>query len=116
MLTSSKPIKVDTSIVRKCADDYGYPSPVSPPVRKPGHLEDVILPSRFINEYTVEDEIGFGGFGFVYAVTRKRDGVELACKFIFKEKISRSSWYNDADLGLVPMEVAVLKNVCINLK
>ena len=92
-------------------DDYGYPSPVSPPVRHQGHLQDVILPYRFNQQYSVDDEIGFGGFGFVYAVTRKSDGLEVACKFIYKEKISRSSWYNDVELGRVPMEVAVLKNV-----
>ena len=35
----------------------------------------------------------------------------MAVKFIFKRKVPPHSWARDADLGVVPMEVFILKNV-----
>ncbi len=91
-----------------------YPSPVSPSTMAfspTSFLSTYSLPRRLTSQYMVRHELGFGGFGFVYAVTRIADGAQLACKFIFKSKVSPSSWTSDRDLGTCPMEVAVLKNV-----
>lgn len=65
----------------------------------------------FLSKYTVLSELGSGGFGFVVSAVRHSDGKEVAVKFIFKRKIPPFNWARDKDLGIVPMEVFLLKNL-----
>jgi hypothetical protein len=115
MYTNSKPMPIKTANVN--VSSFPYPSPVSPTgfQNNSGRLKAHDLPSRFKRKYIIGDELGFGGFGFVYTVKRISDGMELACKFIYKHQIAPSSWVQDKKLGVVPMEVAVLYNVFQNL-
>lgn len=106
----SQPITIQTKNLNP-AD--AYPSPVSPSAMfsPSSYLQNYKFPVAFTSRYQLGEELGFGGFGFVYSAIRLSDGLEVACKFIFKSKIARSSWTIDKVLGQCPMEVAVLKNV-----
>ncbi|KAI8987070.1 kinase-like domain-containing protein [Pilobolus umbonatus] len=66
---------------------------------------------EFLNNYTIGEELGSGGFGFVASVRDRRTGVERAVKFIFRRKVPLQSWVRDRHLGQIPMEVYILKNV-----
>ncbi|KAG0204259.1 hypothetical protein BGX28_003754 [Mortierella sp. GBA30] len=69
------------------------------------------LVPEFIAEYTLGDELGSGGFGFVVSATRNSDQKEVAVKFIFRGKVPVHGWAKDPELGVIPMEVYVLRNV-----
>ncbi|KAK3833048.1 MAG: kinase-like domain-containing protein [Linnemannia elongata] len=75
------------------------------------HLQHHTLQPEFISEYTLGDELGSGGFGFVVSATRKSDHKEVAVKFIFRDKVPVHGWAKDPELGVIPMEVYVLRNV-----
>ncbi|KAG0340341.1 hypothetical protein BG000_000117 [Podila horticola] len=75
------------------------------------HLQHHALQSEFINEYTLGDELGSGGFGFVVSATRNSDHKEVAVKFIFRDKVPVHGWAKDPELGIIPMEIYVLRNV-----
>jgi hypothetical protein len=112
-MLKSKPISIKTNNLQK---SVAYPSPVSPSSLEfspSKFIQSYNLPSAFTDLYCLSHELGFGGFGFVYAVRRITDNQMLACKFIFKSKVSRTCWTSDRELGLCPIEVAVLKNVSI---
>ncbi|KAI8850336.1 kinase-like domain-containing protein [Chytridium lagenaria] len=71
------------------------------------------MPRDLLERYRVMDEppLGAGGFGSVFAGVRRVDGLEVAVKVVAKVRIPSSSWAKDKDLGVVPMEVFILKNV-----
>ncbi|KAG0338793.1 hypothetical protein BG004_007084 [Podila humilis] len=75
------------------------------------HLLNHTLQPEFLNEYTLGDELGSGGFGFVVSATRNSDRKEVAVKFIFREKVPVHGWAKDPELGVIPMEIYVLRNV-----
>ncbi|CBQ70945.1 related to serine/threonine-protein kinase [Sporisorium reilianum SRZ2] len=75
------------------------------------HLADHELHPRFASSYTIGDELGSGGFGFVVAAKRNTDGLPVAVKFIFKNKVPAHGWVRDPKLGVIPMEAFVLKVV-----
>ncbi|KAI9232785.1 MAG: kinase-like domain-containing protein [Podila humilis] len=75
------------------------------------HLQHHALQDEFINEYTLGDELGSGGFGFVVSATRNSDHKEVAVKFIFRDKVPVHGWAKDPELGIIPMEIYVLRNV-----
>ncbi|KAF9102943.1 hypothetical protein BGX29_003997 [Mortierella sp. GBA35] len=75
------------------------------------HLQHHSLQPEFISEYTLGDELGSGGFGFVVSATRNSDYKEVAVKFIFRDKVPVHGWAKDPELGVIPMEVYVLRNV-----
>jgi hypothetical protein len=75
------------------------------------HLENYALHTDFAAKYCIGEELGSGGFGFVISAIQKSTRREVAVKFIFREKVPAHAWANDADLGMIPMEIYVLKNV-----
>ncbi|KAF9174858.1 hypothetical protein BGX21_001055 [Mortierella sp. AD011] len=75
------------------------------------HLQRHTLQPEFLAEYSLGDELGSGGFGFVVSATRKSDNKEVAVKFIFREKVPIHGWVKDPELGVIPMEIYVLRNV-----
>lgn len=38
-------------------------------------------------------------------------GLNVAVKFVFKDKVPANAWVRDAELGIVPIEAFVIKNV-----
>ena len=74
-------------------------------------LADHDLHPAFASTYTIGDELGSGGFGFVVAAKRNTDGLPVAVKFIFKNKVPAHGWVRDPKLGVIPMEAFVLKVV-----
>ncbi|KAF9353876.1 hypothetical protein BGX26_008375 [Mortierella sp. AD094] len=75
------------------------------------HLQHHTLQPKFLAEYSLGDELGSGGFGFVVSATRKSDHKEVAVKFIFRDKVPVHGWAMDPELGIIPMEIYVLRNV-----
>ncbi|SPO37181.1 related to serine/threonine-protein kinase [Pseudozyma flocculosa] len=75
------------------------------------HLANHRLHPIFAKSYTIRDELGSGGFGFVVSATRNADRMPVAVKFIFKEKVPAHGWVRDPKLGVIPMEAFVLKVV-----
>ncbi|KAG0051549.1 hypothetical protein BGZ89_003494 [Linnemannia elongata] len=75
------------------------------------HLSHHSMVPEFVSAYTLGDELGSGGFGFVVSATRNSDQKEVAVKFIFRDKVPLHGWANDPELGHIPMEIHVLKNV-----
>ncbi|KAK3810031.1 MAG: kinase-like domain-containing protein [Benniella sp.] len=69
------------------------------------------LHPEFMAEYVLEEELGSGGFGFVVSATRRSDGKEVAVKFIFRDKVPMHGWAKDPEMGLIPMEIHVLRHV-----
>lgn len=65
----------------------------------------------FVGKYSLGEELGSGGFGFVVSATERHTGIERAVKFIFRHKVPAHSWVRDPEIGPVPMEVYVLKHV-----
>ncbi|KAI9339884.1 kinase-like domain-containing protein [Obelidium mucronatum] len=67
---------------------------------------------EFLKSYTPNPILlGHGGFGFVTTAVRNHDLLEVAVKFILKEKVPSNAWAREPALGLVPTEVYILKNV-----
>ncbi|KAI9179787.1 hypothetical protein H9P43_005117 [Blastocladiella emersonii ATCC 22665] len=107
------------------------PAPPAPAVQKPAaapsqpsaaqqepsmtsaemHLRDCELNADFLARYALRDELGCGGFGFVVTAVRREDGHDVAVKFILKNKLGAQQWARDTELGVVPIEVYVIKNV-----
>ncbi|KAI1313039.1 hypothetical protein EDD11_002744 [Mortierella claussenii] len=75
------------------------------------HLQHHPLASEFMSSYTLGDELGSGGFGFVVSATRNSDQKEVAVKFIFRDKVPLHGWAKDPELGVIPMEIYALRNV-----
>lgn len=108
----------DASLLSPCsalkapAMAKSFSAPLPPPQTVSArHLADYELHPRFASSYTLGDELGSGGFGFVVAAKRNIDGLPVAVKFIFKDKVPAHGWVRDPKLGVIPMEAFVLKVV-----
>ncbi|GAC72335.1 signal transduction serine/threonine kinase [Moesziomyces antarcticus T-34] len=108
----------DASLLSPCsalkapAMEKSFSAPVPPAQTVSArHLADYELHPRFASSYTLGDELGSGGFGFVVAARRNLDGLPVAVKFIFKDKVPAHGWVRDPKLGVIPMEAFVLKVV-----
>ncbi|KAL1916690.1 uncharacterized protein VTP21DRAFT_5394 [Calcarisporiella thermophila] len=69
------------------------------------------FPPKLVETYSVEGPLGSGGFGHVHAGRRRHDSQPVAIKSIVRERVPRGCWYDDPELGRVPVEVFVLKRV-----
>ncbi|KAI8919917.1 kinase-like domain-containing protein [Powellomyces hirtus] len=70
------------------------------------------LHPRFLANYSVKAELGFGATGFVVAAKRIEDGKPVAVKFMYKDRIPVTHWLRDRQLGgTVPLEIFILKRI-----
>ncbi|EAU91647.2 CAMK/CAMKL/PASK protein kinase [Coprinopsis cinerea okayama7 len=69
------------------------------------------LESEFVEAYQLQDELGAGGYGFVMTAIDRYSGLEVAVKFIIKDKVPEHSWIHDPTFGKLPMEVVLLSFV-----
>lgn len=74
----------------------------------PRFPEDHRLLETFVHDYRLCDELGSGGYGFVMTAVDRQENVEVAVKFIIKEKVPEQAWMKDEVYGRIPMEVLVL--------
>ncbi|KAI8379434.1 kinase-like domain-containing protein [Radiomyces spectabilis] len=74
-------------------------------------LANYPLHPDFAAKYSLGEELGSGGFGFAVSAYERQTGVERAVKFILRHRVPAHAWVFDTQLGTVPMEVFVLKNV-----
>ena len=92
-------------------------------------LSEHPLDPGFLELYEIRDELGSGGFGFVCSAWSKVENVEVAVKFIYKNKLHQKAVVKDwhrresapgilhrdrrstAGYRLIPMEAAILQFV-----
>ena len=74
----------------------------------PRFPKDYRLLEVFVQNYYLGDELGSGGYGFVMTAVDRRENVEVAVKFIIKEKVPEQAWIEDEVYGRIPIEVLVL--------
>ncbi|KAI9143152.1 kinase-like domain-containing protein [Paraphysoderma sedebokerense] len=75
------------------------------------YLERYPLHPVLAQRYQLKEELGSGGFGFVVTAIRLSDDVEVAVKFIFRNKVPRNAWVKDPVLGSVPSEISFLRQI-----
>ncbi|KAJ3124177.1 hypothetical protein HK098_001351 [Nowakowskiella sp. JEL0407] len=90
------------------------PPPVTPRTPIPRSKPKYQMPPSFTSKYALHDELGIGGYGYIFSAIRRKDGKEVAVKLLPKAHVSPSRWTVDPGLGLVPMELWVMKNVSHN--
>ncbi|KAG6845397.1 hypothetical protein H0H87_009744 [Tephrocybe sp. NHM501043] len=66
------------------------------------------LNPHFVRHYQLEDELGFGGYGFVMTARHRLEGHEVAVKFIIKSKVPDHAWMEDETIGRLPTEIMLL--------
>lgn len=74
----------------------------------PRFPKDHRLLEAFVQNYYLGDELGSGGYGFVMTAVDRRKNVEVAVKFIIKEKVPEQAWTEDEVYGRIPIEILVL--------
>ena len=89
------PLLVQTSFTEACRYSPRFPN---------GHL----LNSSFVRAYDLGDELGSGGYGFVMTAYNRTQGLEVAVKFIIKDRVSEHAWTEDDVFGRLPTEVLLL--------
>ncbi|KAJ3073121.1 hypothetical protein HDU98_002210 [Podochytrium sp. JEL0797] len=101
--TQHKPPTVSPPSIRPLST-IPPPAPILPPLHT--------LSASFLQKYTPNPKLlGSGGFGFVTTAVRVSDGVDVAVKFILRDKVPVKGWARDSVLGVVPTEVYILKSV-----
>ncbi|KAF9268856.1 Pkinase-domain-containing protein [Marasmius fiardii PR-910] len=66
------------------------------------------LNAHFVRVYQLEDELGSGGYGFVMTAKHRRTYLDVAVKFIIKEKVPQHAWMEHELYGRLPTEVMLL--------
>jgi hypothetical protein len=69
-----------------------------------GHILNV----HFVNAYSLGDELGSGGYGFVMTAHHRGEGHEVAVKFIIKRKVPEHAWVEEESIGRLPTEIMLL--------
>lgn len=64
--------------------------------------------STFENDYIVGSLLGSGGFGTVYAGIRRRDGAQVAIKYITRKRVNE--WVSESGRSM-PVEICLLKKL-----
>ncbi|KAJ3216869.1 hypothetical protein HK099_005697 [Clydaea vesicula] len=72
------------------------------------YLSKSSLNAKFLTKYLVQGELGCGGFGFVVLAKNRKTGMDVAVKFIFKNKLIESNLMYDPEFGNVPLEIFLL--------
>ncbi|KAL7751503.1 hypothetical protein RI367_002964 [Sorochytrium milnesiophthora] len=106
--SSAAPSSANGAIASRPPPQQAKPPPAQTEVQKV--LANHKLCPEFAEQYVIGDELGSGGFGFVVTATRIVDDTEVAVKFIYKNKVPVTGFAKDVELGVVPIEVFVLKN------
>ena len=83
------------------------------------YLSRYSLHPHFLAQYDLGEELGSGGFGFVVKAMRARDGLPVAVKFIFKDRVPSHGWirkkFPDGKGGfiyeVIPTEVYTLQRI-----
>ena len=75
------------------------------------YLSKYKLLPRFLERYALREELGSGGFGFVCSAVDKITKLEVAVKFILRNKISPQGWTNDCVFGMVPRECHLVRSL-----
>jgi hypothetical protein len=93
------------SLLSKSINPQLPPTPGTSPYQKAAPLVPTTVSAKalsahklhplFLANYTLGDELGSGGFGFVVQATRNEDLMQCAVKFIYKEKIPQQAWVKD---------------------
>ncbi|KAJ3071780.1 hypothetical protein HDU98_004784, partial [Podochytrium sp. JEL0797] len=90
---------------------------VSPPMRQFLHSIprlmglNHVLPIKLLQTYKLCFPLGEGATGFVAYATRVSDGLGVAIKCTFKDRLVPGGWKKDHVLGIVPMEVFIMKRL-----
>jgi hypothetical protein len=64
----------------------------------------------FLSSYTLHDPLGVGATSFVLSATRFSNNLDVAVKFLFKDRIPAEGWKRDRGLRkIVPVEVFVMR-------
>jgi len=69
------------------------------------------LNEQFSRSYTLREEIGSGGYGFVMVASRRGSPVDVAVKFIIRKKVPLHGWVQDSKLGRHPTEIWLLSRI-----
>lgn len=89
-------------------------SPILLPAQTPAQLKSIpttvsarklaqhALHPLFASQYSIQEELGSGGFGFVVRAERNEDGLSVAVKFIERNKIPSHGWVTSRYWGEAP--------------
>jgi serine/threonine protein kinase len=102
------PLSTSLAMPRAPAMEKSLSEPV-PRTVSARNLANKTLHPVFTRKYALGDELGSGGFGFVVGATRIADGLPVAVKFIWKDKVPSHGWVRDDRFGAIPMEAFVLR-------
>jgi hypothetical protein len=75
------------------------------------YFKNHTLHKDFLEQYSIMEELGEGGYGFVLSCSRKEDGMKVAVKFIIREKVPVACWVRNSDLGMIPQEIHILRMI-----
>ncbi|KAJ3124887.1 hypothetical protein HK100_011073 [Physocladia obscura] len=120
ILTQSTQLDSVCIVTEEVPGSASLPSPVSPSVSKVKstsqsndratmhelYKQNPAMNRIFLDRYHLDTQLGIGGFGFVCKATRKSDSFPVAVKFILKKRVNY--WFNDVELGSIPMEIHIL--------
>ncbi|KAJ3110330.1 hypothetical protein HDU96_006714 [Phlyctochytrium bullatum] len=77
----------------------------------PGCGPGYSLDPEFLKRYYVGEPLGKGATAIVLAAVRIKDGLDVAIKMIFKDRIPPSALKRDRSLGVIPIEAFILKRI-----
>ncbi|KAI8987066.1 kinase-like domain-containing protein [Pilobolus umbonatus] len=78
---------------------------------KTSHSKSFQYHESFMDDYTLIEKIGNGGYGCVMSAIHRVTGIHVAVKFIYKEKLSPSSLVLYRKKVVMPIEIALLSQL-----
>lgn len=70
-----------------------------------------IQSTRKIGDYAKVSKLGEGAFGSVYLAKHKIEQTPVVIKFIIKRKILIDCWTKDEEMGVIPLELQILRHL-----